>query len=491
MSIRYDVSRWQKWLWEDHMDTEESAQEVVSKGEESYEGFDDFSSEVFHRIYSHEEKPIEPRKEGFDWADKFHQALTETYEFQQMQENCKGSEFFSGMSAQCMIKSLLESVPPPEEKLESPEKHQKKIDSIQNAMDQIAQEAGENPTQEQQQLQDTLQDQLQDASQAKQDALQAAQEFSEGMDSSAIRQAVRKAVDAASAEKEQIQEAMKAFGSEISKSGSSADKKSMMEMLKKIRSSKKLQKIAKLAGRLKNIALSQQRNKSQYAHGEIVGVEYGNDISKMLPAEALYSLDETAEVLWYKKYQELALAQYKNRSREKETKGPLVLCVDCSSSMGDGGKAEWAGAINLAFLEIARKQKRSAAVVFFNGHVVNTVFFPKKENSTPEQLLAIADFPVSGGTNFEYPLTKAVEIINDEKDFTKADIIFITDGECSVSDAFMTGYTKAKKAALFHTYSMMIGTDSIDTLKKFSDEVVRLGSIIDDEEQMHGFFGKV
>lgn len=489
MALRYDVSKWQGWLWEDHCDTEEKAAEVVSEGEESFEQFSDFSKEVFHRVYSFEEKPLEPGKEGFDWADKFHQSLTETYEFQQMQENCKGDELFSGVSSQCLLKNLLESVPKPEEKLEDPEKIQQKMDSIQQAMDQVQQEPGENPTEEQQNIQDALQQQMQDAAQAKQDALQAASEYAQGVDPSQIRNAIRKAVDEASKEKEEIQAAMKAFGSEFSKTGTPSDKKAMLEMLKKIRGNSKLQRIAKLAGRLKNIALSQQRNKTQYSHGEIVGVEYGNNIAKQLPSEALY-MDDTAEVLWYKKYQELALTQYKNRSREKETKGPLVLCVDCSGSMA-GGNAEWAGAINLAFLEIARKQKRACAVIFFNGHVQDKVYFPKGQTSTPEQLLAIADFPVSGGTDFEYPLTEAINIIQKEKDFMKADILFITDGECSVSDSFMDGYIKAKKAASFSTYSMMIGSYSPEVLKKFSDDVVLLGSIIDDEEKMHGFFGKV
>ena len=58
-------------------------------------------------------------------------------------------------------------------------------------------------------------------------------------------------------------------------------------------------------------------------------------------------------------------------------------------------------------------------------------FLPGK--FTAEELLAAAEHFFDGGTDFETPLHEALRLM-DEEAFENADILFITDGYCDISD---------------------------------------------------------
>ena len=57
--------------------------------------------------------------------------------------------------------------------------------------------------------------------------------------------------------------------------------------------------------------------------------------------------------------------------------------------------------------------------------IVTHIFRP--EQYTIEDVFAFAESFLKGGTDFETPLTKSVELLEGE-DFKNADIVFITDG---------------------------------------------------------------
>ena len=49
--------------------------------------------------------------------------------------------------------------------------------------------------------------------------------------------------------------------------------------------------------------------------------------------------------------------------------------------------------------------------------------------------MAAAETFLNGGTNFETPMRKAMSLI-EEDGFEKADVVFITDGECELNEAY-------------------------------------------------------
>ena len=91
--------------------------------------------------------------------------------------------------------------------------------------------------------------------------------------------------------------------------------------------------------------------------------------------------------------------------------------------------------------------------------------------------------------SFEKPLKKAREYI--EKGI-KADIVFITDGECAVSSEFLIDFNDARKKIPFNVFSVLLnigGRTSSASLEKFSDELFKISELA--VEQAGAVFARV
>jgi len=88
-----------------------------------------------------------------------------------------------------------------------------------------------------------------------------------------------------------------------------------------------------------------------------------------------------------------------------------------------------------------------------------------------------------GGTKFEPALDLARDTITDRREFSKSDIIFITDGLCTVRDSWLKEYKVWKKANNVKIYSILINSyeNSRSSLDEFSDSV----TILSDLRQSH------
>lgn len=85
-------------------------------------------------------------------------------------------------------------------------------------------------------------------------------------------------------------------------------------------------------------------------------------------------------------------------------------------------------------------------------------------------------------TNFEAPLRKALDLIKDST-FKNADIIFVTDGDCSVSDKFKQEFKRIKEDKEFACKGILVDMgswrSSDSTLREFCDDVVRISNVAD------------
>ncbi len=98
---------------------------------------------------------------------------------------------------------------------------------------------------------------------------------------------------------------------------------------------------------------------------------------------------------------------------------------------------------------------------------------------TPEMIFDIAETFADGGTDFEVPLGKAKEIIEKEE-FKRADIVFITDGECTVSDSFLEDFQRAKRTKEFQVVGVLVnygGSCSSASLEEFADNLVLVSQL--------------
>jgi len=254
-----------------------------------------------------------------------------------------------------------------------------------------------------------------------------------------------------------------------------------IKLAERIMSSSKLKRIAEIAGRFQRFALYKQETKTRHGKDEIVDTELGNDLARVVPSELAYLTNPATKLLFYKKFAERELLQYKLIGTEKQAKGPIVVCIDNSGSM-KGEREIWSKATMLGLLTIAQKQKRSFAVIQFGSRdELKKWSFPKDKPPTFEELVKILEFFFGGGTDFETPLRAAVECVKTEKHLKNADIIFITDGECDVSDSFLEQFRKEKKNLEFQVYTILVAYHT-DVVKKFSDVVLYLDDLEHDEE---------
>jgi uncharacterized protein with von Willebrand factor type A (vWA) domain len=240
----------------------------------------------------------------------------------------------------------------------------------------------------------------------------------------------------------------------------------------------KFRQVADLIGRLRNLARSRQGGSLRHRRDELYRVTQGNDLSRVLPVEISALNDPLRQWDFGRRFLEGQLTQYDVKPIQREGRGPILCAIDCSGSMAQGGKMEWAAAVGLGLMDTARRQKRDFGGVFFNGDLVAEFLFPQGKAS-PQEILQFAQVGASGGTNFKRPLTWAMHQLETQR-FKNADITFITDGAARVGDDFSRDLMAKKRAWGFRIFSILIGGVG-EELLSWSDRVWALAGRPDDQ----------
>lgn len=205
-----------------------------------------------------------------------------------------------------------------------------------------------------------------------------------------------------------------------------------LALLEKVRQSTALKDISKYLGRFREIFAQAKKNSYAYGRGETYSLELGNNLSRALTSElAMLATPETIP-LFLRKYQQKQIKQYRRREPIYKGMGDIICCLDESNST-KGEAAAWGKAVAMTLLEIAAESRRSFALIHFSesGSCQVDIFRPGEY--TLEDKLTAAEAFLGGGTNFERPIREAIHLMESEG-FEKADVVFITDGECELSD---------------------------------------------------------
>lgn len=196
------------------------------------------------------------------------------------------------------------------------------------------------------------------------------------------------------------------------------------KMMDKITQSDQLRTIMKIVGRMKLI-METAKSQAKHVSPVPVGIEYGDDVSRVLPSTlALLALPETIP-LFYQGLRDRTLMQYKPLTKPNQGMGPLVCVVDFSGSMM-GEPENYAKALFIAMAQMAVAQHR------------NIWWVPFADNAAKPQLIQSSTDVVNmvtkrvnkigGGTVFQAALDAAMLVIDSEKIQNKADIMLISDG---------------------------------------------------------------
>ena len=242
--------------------------------------------------------------------------------------------------------------------------------------------------------------------------------------------------------------------------------------------------IKDLARKMGRNYISEEKKKQsripEASRSEVHGTHRSDDLMRLLPSELVNLEDETLENLFYARLLEKNLLTYElsgtqmvdgetTEDQQKHT-GPVVACLDTSGSMY-GDPMLKAKALLLAIANILKQEDRSLHVLLF-GSSGQIREFAMDAHNNASGLLQFLQKGFGGGTDFETPLKRATEIINQKPDYIKADILMISDGDCSLSDNFTTWLKKEMTRLDCSIYSVLCAGGRVKD--GFSDEVVTL-----------------
>ena len=250
-----------------------------------------------------------------------------------------------------------------------------------------------------------------------------------------------------------------------------------LELGRRLARNKKLGELARMVGRFKQDARAIRKRTLERGVAEAYDVERGSDLGRMIPSELVAMHHPILRHDFHRRLLEGSILQYRLQDDEQKHKGPMVVCVDVSSSM-EGQKELWSKAVSLTLMDIARRQRRLfRAVMFSSSNVVKVLDLNRERRYQPEmsKVMELAEYFPGGGTDFEAPIDAAMDLI-EEKKLKRADIVIITDGECQVSPQWLAHLKERKDELDFSIFAVLVdvGSSELSTLAQFSDRITSI-----------------
>ena len=289
---------------------------------------------------------------------------------------------------------------------------------------------------------------------------------------------IQSAVTSATKKAQEVSNVIKSWGNGDS---SPESIKQNTELLRRVQSSQELRDIVKYLGKYREILDNTRKTSFTYGRGEKYDIVLGNDFTRAISSEYAYLALPKTVPLFIDKVRRKALKQYRRRERITKGYGDIVVCIDESGSMA-GDSIAWAKAVALVLLEYAAKNKRSCAMVRFSSKRDVAVHIYKVNQYTTDDVFTFAESFLGGGTDFESPLKRAVTLIEKEG-FENADIVFLTDGVCVISDKFASDFRAKSKQLKFTVTGIVIDTSAPGmtfSLEPFCEIVYRLSEMTSD-----------
>ena len=482
------ASRWQSYLFDRRNQRGSLNESLAMLGEtltdnddeaptssEDYEGWsnaldqnitvaNEFGKEVFSRLYG----SPEASEGSVGWAKEAHRLIDGMVEFEQLRRSVAGDPDFSALAARDLIKAVEEQLP-------------NLMQSAQDREDEQDNDEGD----EQQQA-----------------------PANNGLPSAGdmARSALRKAFRQISKDVEETKQTMNGIAPGMGApppSHQQADE-SRFNLAERVGDSEKFRSIMQKAGRLRRVASKEKTVRDKKMRSEVVDVERGADLSRVLPSQLGGLRHPLMSQLVKKGIIERSLMQYRLEGSEKKGRGPVVVLIDRSGSMC-GENERWASAIGIAMVGVARKSKRAVTVLGFNGGVTTAAHMNKRgEAFVAEEISQNARYgraPISfakvgggaarvaeyiaseysdGGTCFESPLSAALHHLPDSIADENADLIFITDGHAQMTDKMRESINEAKANGL-RIFGMTIGGGTVtETMREMCNSITDIDPYADD-----------
>lgn len=295
---------------------------------------------------------------------------------------------------------------------------------------------------------------------------------SDGEDISKSLARIRSTAAALGAAKDSVEAAQDlSAGLGMGSGGGQLDRQALAKYFKQVQNSDMLRSILAMAGRMRKLCQSLQRQKTHATRGEVTGIELCGDIARLVPMELakVAGAIPELELLSLLQLSQRRSLGYKHKKNEPKKSGPIVVCVDESGSM-NGEKIIAAKGLAMALAWLASHQNRWIALVGFAGGTEGTRLALPPRHNQQEQLIEWLLHFYGGGTTMDVPLAELPttywpEFMASGAAAGKTDVILITDAIVNCDEPMRAAYLKWAAAEQVKTYGIVIGGDSAGDLE--------------------------
>jgi len=248
------------------------------------------------------------------------------------------------------------------------------------------------------------------------------------------------------------------------------DLQQRLEMAEALKGLRSFERLLALTQRFVSRLTTHDPTRSQPT--EVYDIGLGGELSRLLPSELISIRASSRRKDFLRRLLGRQLLTYQLTG--KEANGSMVILVDVSHSM-TGEKQLVSKALAIALSETAAARGQPVNLLLF-GHGTAPLWRADFEGRRPNrhEILALAETFFGGGTDFERPISTAVEIIS-QRGEGGGQIVLISDGLCAVGEEWLSRLlmTKARRRVEILTVLVDIETSSNTVSAAFSDRIVR------------------
>lgn len=262
------------------------------------------------------------------------------------------------------------------------------------------------------------------------------------------------------------------------------------QLAERLRSGR-IRDLAPLIGRFRRMAAGERARRVEGAPGELTGVTLSGDLRRVVPSELALLSIPAARAVFAVRLTQNRLLSYQTTGTDRSGQGAIIAVVDSSGSMetehaGGITREAWSKALILSLLDQARASHRDMIVLYFgNKEQLQEFRFPSGHAPSVADVIEMAEFFFDGGTDFEVPLGTAAGLLTAEYNQAGkqgADIVFVTDGSCGVSEEFMASWRDRKDLAGFRVWGISLRLAPTAVMTALCDSVRGIEDLADPAE---------
>lgn len=191
---------------------------------------------------------------------------------------------------------------------------------------------------------------------------------------------------------------------------------------------------------------------------EYYDLRQSDDIARMLPSEAALLADPDYESYFFLKWMDQKLMTYDTSGwKEDPPKGPVICMLDTSHSMR-GGKLRLAQIFVMTFAALSMLMRRDFVLLLFGakGELREQILCHRKPDWPA--FYSLAQLAFGGGTHFDAPIKRGMELLEANKTFRAADFVMVTDGVGHISPYVQQQLEDVGARKQVRLYSLIVGS---------------------------------